>query len=261
MAKTTSANERASLETLVEEGELQLDTLHPGGLEITRELAELCHIDRQSSVLDIASGTGESACFLTESFAARVTGVDAAPRMVKTARQKAAERKLRIDFARGDAHQLPFGDNRFDAAISECTTCILDKQLAIAEMVRVVKPGGFVGIHDLCWQPDTPVALKTQLIAIEGEAPETLHGWRMLFERAGLIDVEAVDRSTLIPIWTKGIRRQLGITGQLRIFLRVYRRWGLRGLKNILLSKQIFSSSHTGYGIIVGRKPHGYPTD
>lgn len=252
---TSPPKQHPSLETLVESGELQLDTLHPGGLEITRQLAQLCHIGRGSAVLDVAAGTGESACFLGEAFAARITGVDASAPMVATARQKAAQRGLPIAFTRGDAHYLPFGDNGFDAAISECTTCILDKPHAIAEMVRVVKPGGYVGIHDICWQPDTPEAMKRQLAEIEGEKPETLAGWKTLFEAAGLVDIETVDKSSLLPSWTRDITQRLGVGGQLRIFLKIFKTWGMRGLRDIRRSEQIFKSRHTGYGIIVGRKP------
>jgi hypothetical protein len=36
---------------------LKLESLHPGGLELTRELAELCKIQKSAKVLDIASGT------------------------------------------------------------------------------------------------------------------------------------------------------------------------------------------------------------
>ena len=49
----------------------------------------------------------------------------------------------------GNAHNLPFDMDSFDVVISECTTCILDKERAIAEMVRVTKPGGYVGILSL----------------------------------------------------------------------------------------------------------------
>lgn len=250
-----NGSDTPSLESLIESEAIGLEVLHPGGLEITRELAKMCEIKRGSRVLDVASGSGESACFLVESLDAVITGIDGSSAMIDRARRKAAERGLSISFAQANAHRLPFPDNHFDAAISECTTCILDKPRAIAEMVRVVKPGGFVGIHDLCWQAGTPERLKVQLATLEGEKPETLEGWQQLFKQAGLIDVETVDKSTLIPLWSRSIRRKLGIAGQLRIFFRLFRHRGLHGLLNIWRSERIFSNRHTGYGIIVGRKP------
>ncbi len=252
---TIDQTQRPSLENLIESDNLGLVTLHPGGLEITRELAQLCRVGKDTSVLDVASGTGESACYLAEELGAQVVGVDISDYMVETARRKAAQRNLPVEFKQGDAHQLPFEDNNFDAAISECTTCILDKERAIREMVRVVRAGGYVGIHDLCWKPETPEHMKVRLAEIEGERPETLAGWKDLFEEAGLVEVKTLDKSSLIPTWTKSIRKRMGIDGQIKVTLRVFRTWGIRGLRDVLESERIFQSPHTGYGIIVGQKP------
>jgi SAM-dependent methyltransferase len=252
---TAARKKRPSLENLVETQDLGLEFLHPGGLEITLELARLCRIGRDTSVLDVASGTGESACYLAERLGACVIGIDISDHMLERARKKGKQKNLEIEFKKGDAHQLPFADNVFDAVISECTTCILDKGRAIHEMARVVKPDGFVGIHDICWQADVPEGMRKRLAEIEGESPETLEGWKGLFERTGLIDVRTSDRSSLIPVWMNEIRKKLGFMGQLRIFLRVLRVWGIRGLRDVRDSERIFRSKHTGYGIVVGRKP------
>lgn len=246
---------RPSLENLVESDNLGLEVLHPGGLELTGELAVLCQVGKETKLLDVASGTGESACYLAQSFGCHVVGVDASDYMIEQATRKAAEKSLNVEFKQGDAHSLPFADHTFDVVISECTTCILDKKRAIREMVRVAKPGGYVGIHDLCWQETTPASLKAKLAEIEGEAPETLAGWKDLFEQAGMIEVITIDRSDLMPGWTRDIKKQVGLTGQLRIFLKVIRIWGVKGFQTIWQSQQIFQSEHTGYGLIVGRKP------
>lgn len=245
---------RPSLESLIESENLGLEVLHPGGLDVTMELAELCRIGEGTTVLDVASGTGESACYLEERLLCQVTGVDASGYMIERARMKAHERGSDAEFKEGDAHELPFDDGSFDAVISECTTCLLDKARAIGEMVRVARPGGYVGIHDICWKESTPEEMKRRLAELEGERPETLEGWKGLFEAAGLEDVVAVDKSYLIPRWGKNIKRELGLAGQLRIYLRIIRSWGLGGLTSIRESEQIFKSPHTGYGIIVGRK-------
>jgi SAM-dependent methyltransferase len=175
--------------------------------------------------------------------------------MLQRARAKVAARSLPIDLVDGDAQKLPFPDSQFDAAISECTLCLLDKNLAVAEMARVVKPGGYVGMHDICWQDDTPERLKHELARIEGERPETLEGWKSLFEAAGLTDVQTLDRSSLIPDWARNLRKKLGVLGQLKIFLRVLQRWGINGLSDVLESERIMGGPHTGYGLVVGRKP------
>jgi len=249
------AAQRPSLEGLVEAGVLKLESLHPGGLGLTRELAQLCNIRKGARVLDVAAGTGESACFLAEHFAARVHGIDHSEIMVRRAGAKARARQLCIGFSGADATKLPFADAAFDAAICECTLCLLDKERVLDEMVRVVRPGGCVGMHDLCWLNHAPEELKRTLAAVEGERPETLEGWRRLFVDAGLIRIRVVDRSELMTRWVQESKRNLGVAGQLALALKVIRRWGIRGARSVLQSSRVFSSDYLGYGIVVGTRP------
>lgn len=255
-----SLDAKPSLENLVESQDLGLEILHPGELEITKELAELCHVRRNSKVLDVASGTGQSAYYLAESFSCRVIGIDASDYMINKAIDKGKQKNLTVEFKLADAHDLPFADNTFDVAISECTTCVLDKKVAISEMVRVVKPGGYVGIHDICWKDDVPLDIRQSLDDIEGEKPETIEGWKDLFKRAGLIDIEAVDKSYLIPKWIINIKNELGVKGRFKIILRILRTWGINGFFRIRKSEKIFQSKYIGYGIIIGRKPESLPS-
>ena len=246
--------DRPSLEGLVESGILTLDSLHPGGLELTQQFAEMCNIRRGAVVLDVASGTGETACFLAETFAARVYGVDRSDEMIRRGEAKASGRGLEVEFRKADAANLPFDDSEFDAAICECTLCLLEKQRVLSEMVRVVRPGGCVGMHDLCWKEGASDDLKRTLAEIEGENPETLEGWRQLFERAGLVQINAVDKSEVMSRWMQESRKQLGLTGQLKLILKIIRRWGVRGAWRVSRSERVFSSDLLGYAIVVGTK-------
>lgn len=245
---------QVSLEAIVESGDLGLPILHPGGLEGTRELAELCHISSGKRLLDVASGTGETACYLAEVFGCRVTGIDHSPFMVETAKRKAGERGLPIEFLKGDAHDLPFDAESFDLVISECTACALNKQKAIREMVRVVRRGGYVGMSDLYWKEGASDRLKSRLVDLENERPETLTGWVRLFERAGLQEVHTKDMPGAIVTMTRDMKKQLGVLGQLRILLRIIKDWGIWPLGRIVAAERIFRSQHLGYAIVVGRK-------
>jgi ubiquinone/menaquinone biosynthesis C-methylase UbiE len=246
--------ERASLEELVESGVLGLQILHPGGLELTRELGEMCHAGPGKSLLDVACGTGESACHLAEFFGCEVTGIDHSAFMVDAAKQKARERKLAIQFQQADAHCLPFEVATFDIVISECSTCALDKPAAIGEMVRVARRGGYVGISDLCWKESAPSGLKSRLAELEGERPETVSGWVGLFQQAGLQDVHTKDASESLSSMSKAMRKQLGVAGYMKIVLRVLHHWGIGGLAKVVGSEKIFRNEHLGYAMIVGRK-------
>jgi SAM-dependent methyltransferase len=246
--------ERPSLEALIEAEDLGLETLHPGGLAITRDLANAAGIVTGTSVLEVAAGTGETAQLLAAEFGARVTATDVSPRMIRRLRDKFPARESAVQILWADAHQLPFRNDSFDVALSECAVCHFDKQQALREMVRVIQPGGRVGIHDLCWKDGAPEALRQRLAEIEEERPETLSGWIRAFEDAGLADVRAFDRSDVMAGWMREGRRAIGLSGYLHALKTALRRWGISGLRAVLASERIFASRHLGYALVVGVK-------
>ncbi len=255
MLKLEGKENHPSLESLIEELDLDIETLHPGGLETTKQLAEMCEIDENMKVLDVASGTGLSAIFLAENYDCSVTGIDQSEMMVEKAREKAKGGDMDVEFLTGDAHQLPFGNGSFDVVISECTLCLLEKERALDEMVRVVKTGGRVGIQDICWSEDADENLKRRLDELEGERPETKDGWVKLFEKAGLSEIEAEEKPEVIDGWMEKMESDLGILGKLEIFIKILMKWGFGGFLRIRESEKIFEDSQTGYIFIVGRKP------
>ncbi len=244
-----------SLEALVETGILPGAVFHPCGLEVSKELAALCGIRPTSRVLDVACGTGETACLLAETFGCRVVGIDATELQIKRAQEKKAGRKVPVEFCQADAHQLPFPDGMFDAVISEATLCHLEIHKALKEMVRVTKQGGRVGIHDLCWRENTPATVRQRFAEVESERPETLAGWARRFEQGGLVEIQSLDKSHVYPTWLEDEKRRLGLFGQLKIFLAIVKRWGLAGFWRIRESQRIWESEHMGYGITLGSKP------
>jgi len=88
-------------------------------------------------VLDVGTGTGRAAIALAQRGGV-VTGVDASAEMLAVARRRAAEAKVRVTFAREDAHRLPFEDGSFDAVI--CLRVLMhtpDWRQSLAELCRV----------------------------------------------------------------------------------------------------------------------------
>jgi demethylmenaquinone methyltransferase/2-methoxy-6-polyprenyl-1,4-benzoquinol methylase len=89
-------------------------------------------------ILDLAAGTGTSSAALAKS-GADVTAADFSPGMIEVGRRKHPG----ITFVEADAMNLPFADNEFDAVtISFGLRNIEDPKKALAEMFRVLKPGG-----------------------------------------------------------------------------------------------------------------------
>ena len=92
--------------------------------------------------LDVACGTGAVA-ELAAAGGADVTGVDLAPALIDTARARAADQDLVIDYRVGDCEQLELDEASFDAVSSTCGVMFApDHEAAAAELARVTRPGG-----------------------------------------------------------------------------------------------------------------------
>jgi arsenite methyltransferase len=136
--------------------------LHPGGERLTLRLAELAGVVPGRRVVDIACGSGATALLLARELGCEAVGVDLGARAIAQARQ-AARPGERASFLVGDAETLPLPDAGFDVALSECSLCTFpDKPRAIAEMARVVRPGGTIAIADVTADLDAlPAPLRT----------------------------------------------------------------------------------------------------
>lgn len=98
-------------------------------------------------VLDCATGTGDLAIQFKKKVGKEgyVLGTDFCPPMIESAPAKAKKKGLDIDFEVADAMHLPYENNRFDiASIAFGIRNVDDPVVALAEMARVVKPGGRV---------------------------------------------------------------------------------------------------------------------
>jgi ubiquinone/menaquinone biosynthesis C-methylase UbiE len=144
------------------------ESYHPGGLDLTRHLAQTLGLRPGQRVLDVASGPGTTALLLAEEFGVQVDGVDLGETSVARARAAATERGLSgpVHFQVGDAERIPFGDATFDAVVCECAFCTFPaKSVAAAEFARVLRPGGRVGLTDVTLDPGR---LDPQLATLAG---------------------------------------------------------------------------------------------
>jgi demethylmenaquinone methyltransferase/2-methoxy-6-polyprenyl-1,4-benzoquinol methylase len=144
-----------------------LNTLMTAGLHHRwrARAADLAHVGAGSHVLDVATGTGDLAIELARrvSPTGEVVGSDFAEGMLDRARAKAAvsdPRNVRPRFEWADAMELPYAEDTFDAAtVGFGARNFDDLSRGLAEMTRVVRPGGRVVVLEITTPTRAPLSL------------------------------------------------------------------------------------------------------
>lgn len=132
-------------------------------------------------VLDLAAGTGTSSAAIAK-HGAHVVAADFSEGMLAEGRKRHAGNDL-IEFVFADATALPFEENSFDAAtISYGLRNVHQPRKALAEMLRVVKPGGRIVIAEFSTPPSQAIRV-----------PYGLYGRHVLPRVAGLMNREAAE--------------------------------------------------------------------
>jgi SAM-dependent methyltransferase len=120
-----------------------------------RDLLARVEITPGQDVLDVATGTGNVA-IRAAAAGAQVVGLDLTPELFETARRRAAEHRVAVDWVEGDAEQLPFEDDRFDRVLSAFGVQFAPRHEIVAqELARVCRPGGRIGLVN--WTPEGQV--------------------------------------------------------------------------------------------------------
>lgn len=180
-------------------------TAHPGGEALTRHLLDRLRLPTGALVADVACGDGATLALLTAR-GMRAVGVDVEPRAVARARRHGAA-------VVGDAHHLPLATGAYDAVVCECSvSTFAEPERALAEMTRVLRPGGRLAMTDVVLRrdlaPDRVVAAVDRLTAAR-----TLPGYVALVEQAGMRVVRTEDRSADALALTRRLGRRLALSG------------------------------------------------
>lgn len=131
-------------------------------------------------VLDVGCGTGVVAVTAARG-GAQVTGLDLTPQLLERARENSRIAGVAVEWREGDAESLPFEDAAFDIVLSQFGHMFAPRpEVAAAEMLRVLKPGGTIAFST--WHPDLYVGRNLALISRylppppPGVAPPVLWG-------------------------------------------------------------------------------------
>ena len=116
-----------------------------------RDLLARMDLAPGQDVLDVATGTGNVA-IRAAAAGAQVIGLDITPELFATARRRAEEQDVTVDWLEGDAEQLPFDDESFDRVLSTFGVQFAPRHEIVAEeLARVCRPGGRIGLVN--WTP------------------------------------------------------------------------------------------------------------
>ena len=126
---------------------------HPRFVTMMNEYLGAMGIDAARRVLDLGCGTGVAARAIAgrSGFSGTVIGIDRSPHLIAAGKRIAGEEGIadRVELLTGDSHELGFEDGAFDAVVAHTLfSHVDDPQTVMAELVRVLRPGGRIGIFD-----------------------------------------------------------------------------------------------------------------
>jgi ubiquinone/menaquinone biosynthesis C-methylase UbiE len=225
----------------------------------------LLNIQAGYHVLDVGCGTGDDVRILATHVGAtgRVVGVDMSAAMIREAQQRTNQIDLPVEFHQGDAHNLPFETASFDCCRADRVLQHLSHpRQALAELVRVAKPGGMILVSEPDWETlviDAGDRQTTRLITTFICDHEIRNGWigrqlPRLCKEVGLLDI-AVDTRTLIiteyivaeQVW--GLERYVVQAKQAGVLAEDSATAWLADLKQASTEQRLFTAL-TGFGVL-----------
>lgn len=157
-------------------------------LQIVGErLCEAVDLRAGERVLDVAAGNGNASLAAARHFA-NVTSTDYVGALLERGKDRSLAERLPITFREADAEALPFGDGDFDLVLSTFGVMFApDQETAAAEMSRVVRKGGRIGLA--CWTPDGFIGQLFKTIAKHVPPPPGLKSPALWGTEARLVEL------------------------------------------------------------------------
>jgi len=265
MTENISSQNRAADYGLPAYFDMQADvghTKHIGGQKATDKLAKLCRFGPGQKILYVGSGSGIAAAYLAQKYNCRIVGVDILPKMVASSQKWAQKKGLvgQLEFRVADARDLPFDDNHFDAVISESVnTFIPERERAMAEYVRVIRSGCYVGMTEAVWVKEPSAELAKVINEATNQEFKPTQVWETLFLEAGLTDLVAETHAMGLREEARNQTGLLSFSDYMRILgksvLALFKNAETRALVKYAGSNPKEYFGYMGYGIYVGRKP------
>jgi ubiquinone/menaquinone biosynthesis C-methylase UbiE len=208
---------RGDLNNVAPEELFAHDQDHYGGLGANDALAERAAIGKDTRVVDFCAGLGGPARYLAHRYGADVTGIELTPTRVKGAveltRLVGLQNSVRV--IEGNVMRAPLPDASVDVVVSqEALLHVPDKERALAEAFRILKPGGRIAFTD--WVAHRPLSDADKKLMWQGMAVADLYNpqtYAELIKRVGFTVNSVQD---LTADWGIILKQRLAMYRKLR---------------------------------------------
>lgn len=227
--------------------------LKPGGTYATGALIRMLGFKGTEHTLVVGPNAGSTALFLS------VTNEVTTEALVGSEAEKVTEDdpalKRRSTARIGKTEEMPFEDGKFDVALVEATLALkgpAQQRVTLKELNRVLKPGGRLGLHELCWrQPPTP-ELEDRLRNVwRGEVyPRVIRDWWDSLEQAGFTGID--NELAVVSYFTrKGLEADEGNEVAAHMFHSAFE--DPSRLERLAAAYREFTDNRRYYGVVIAR--------
>lgn len=237
------------------------DSMHPGGLQLTKELGEKIMIKKENKILDLACGLGTTDIFLAKYFGCHITGIDLAEKNICEAKKSSIKQCIAdlVDFQIGDVENIiiNFRDEIYDCVVSECSFCLFqDKMKSSKEIYRILKKDGKIGISDIVVNSDIPLSIKDALYrfvcVLEANSTEE---YKKYLSNAGFTNIQFYDKKQELLRLVDDIKKRIFAAELLKGLGKMEINIDLDKIKNTIKEvKECINSNTISYTLIIGDK-------
>ena len=240
---------------------------HMGGYEATDALHQFCHIAEAREVLDVGCGIGVGPAYIARRYGCRVMAVDLSEKMLSWTKERAHREGVSdlVTLRQADVRALPFEDDRFDAVLVESVLAFVeDKETTLRELIRVTRPGGYVGLNETYWTEKPSLELLSYSASI-GPQILTEAEWRAAWGATPLqertIQVRSLEARQEVRDRIKWVGWRSIFPAWGRVIKLLLTRPGARASIKGQLDAPAELFRLLGYALFVGRKPQKSDTE
>lgn len=235
-------------------------SFHPGGIALTKEIAEKLHFSSKDRILDLASGLGTSALYLAEKFGSTVVGIDLSEVNISKAKKKAEEKHLDdlVTFETGTIQTLPFENGSFDYVLSECSFCLFeDKKTVGKEIFRVLKSNSKVVITDIAIEKKLPFEVEHLIYQVACIAHAlSMDSYAEYFKESGFSIESLTDRRDVLLKMVEDVKKKLFVlelaSGLKKIQLESL---DVKELKSLISkAKKLLNEGYATYMVLIAQR-------